>query len=51
MGSINDGGWLYHQFKRSLDVIVPTKYLVALRWAEWMSHFNEQGRVVIGAAM
>ena len=34
-----------------LDVIVPTKYLVALRWAEWMSHFNERGRVVISTAM
>ena len=34
-----------------LDVIVPTKYLVALRWAEWMSHFIEQGRVVISASM
>ena len=36
-----------------LDVIVPTKYLVALRWAEWMCdrRFNEQGRVAINAPM
>ena len=34
-----------------LDVIVPTKYLVALRWAEWMSRFNEQGWVAINAPM
>ena len=25
-----------------LDVIVPTIFLVALRWAEWMSRSNEQ---------
>ena len=29
-----------------LDVIVPTMYLVALRWAEGMCCFNEHGWVV-----